>query len=371
MAKELNRVSLYCKEGGSDKQYTMWLEEKDGGFLVNFNYGPRGGWVKDGTKTPKPVLKAEAEKIYEKKMKEQKAKGYTIGEDAPAFSQVEDAKDSGLRPMLLTQDDEENIEKYITDDDWCAQEKLNGKRIMLRITKEKVTGVNKRGLECPIPEVFQKIFKSLATGYELDGELIGDVYHVFDVISEGGGDYGKKQSYGVRLEAIDYLVNVVKDDHIRFVPAYVGEKKKREFVKKMKATRKEGIVFKRLDGKYEPGRFENLKKAIAVKVKFYKAVSPVVMGWKKDKQSIEVGLRENVEGKRMPQVTSVGWVTVPTKYVEQVQVGKPIRVRYLYATPAKQLYQAHLDPTDDGLVMADQVLADPITDLQYEGKEDE
>lgn len=364
MTKVLNKVSLYCKEGGSDKQYTMWLEEKDGGFLVNFNYGPRGGWVKDGTKTPEPVSKAEAEKIYEKKLKEQKGKGYTIGEDAPAFSQVEDAKDSGLRPMLLTQDDEENLEKYIADDNWCAQQKLNGKRIMIKVVKKVVTGVNKRGLECPIPEVIKKAFEKVSENIETDGELIGDVYHVFDVQSHGG-------PYGARLNAVGALPHITDDSHIRFLPSYAGEKNKRAFVEKMKKEKKEGVVFKRLDAPYEPGRRNDLKKAIAVKVKFYKAVSPVVMGWKKDKQSIEVGLREKVEGERMPQVTSVGWVTVPTKYVEQVEVGKPIRVRYLYATPAKQLYQAHLDPTDDGLVMADQVLADPITDLQYEGKEDE
>ena len=102
-----------------------------------------------------------------------------------------------------------------------------------------------------------------------------------------------------------------------------------------------------------------------VKVKFYKAVSPVIIGWKKDKQSIEVGLRDD------KKIISVGWVTVPTKYVGQIEEGKPVRVRYLYATPAKQLYQAHLDPTDDGQVMADQVLADPIADLKFEGKEEE
>ena len=367
---ELNKVTLICKEGGSSKQYTIWLEEKGDGFVVNYNNGPIGGWVQGGTKTKEPVSREKAVTIYEKKIKEQKGKGYTIGKDAPAFSQVEDAKDSGLRPMLLTQGDEdEDLERLIKDDDWCAQEKLNGKRIMLRITKDKVTGINKRGLECPIPEAFQKAFKNLVIPYEVDGELIGDVYYVFDVISEGNGDYGKKQAYGVRLEAINFLVTTIHDDHVCWVPAYVGEKNKRDFVKKMKAARKEGVVFKRLDGKYDPGRIENLKKAIAVKVKFYKAISPVVIGWKKDKQSIEVGLREEIKGNKA-EIISVGWVTVPTKYVPQIEEGKPVRIRYLFATSGNQLYQAHLDPTDDGQVMADQALADPITDLVYEGKDE-
>jgi bifunctional non-homologous end joining protein LigD len=369
MAKELNRVSLYCKEGGSDKQYTMWLEEKPDGFLVNFNYGPRGGWVKDGTKTPKPVSKIDAEKIYEKKLKEQKGKGYTIGEDAPAFSQVEDAKDSGLRPMLLTQDDEENLEKYITDDDWCAQQKFNGKHIMTKITTKGVIGSNKRGLECPIPESLIKALGKMkdkidkGEAFSTDGELIGENYHIHDVPSDD-------RVYGMRLNVVGTIPHIVGDMHVHYVESHVGEKNKREFVRKLMKERKEGVVFKRLDGKYLPGRVNDLKKAIAVKIKFYKAISPVVMGWKKDKQSIEVGLREEIKGGKA-EIVSVGWVTVPTKYVEQVEVGKPIRVRYLYATPAKQLYQAHLDPTDDGQVMADQVLADPITDLKFEGKEEE
>jgi len=369
MAKELNKVSLYCKEGGSDKVYTLWLEEKGDGFLVNFNYGPRGGWVQNGTKTKEPVAKDKAQKIYEKLLAEKKAKGYTAGEDAPAFSQTEGAVDSGVRPMNLTPDDEESLEKYITDDDWCAQEKLNGKRILLRVSKDKAVGINKRGLECPVPAVFQKGFKNLAMEYVLDGELIGENYHVFDVLFEDRADYGKKNVYGTRIEGVNYIVAAMANDHVQFVPSYVGAKNKRDFVKKLMLGRKEGVVFKRLDAAYEPGRRNDLKKAIAVKVKFYKAIAPVVITWKKDKQSIEVGLREEKDGKM--DIVSVGWVTVPTKYVEQVELGNPIRVKYLYATPGRQLYQAHLDPTDDGQVMADDAMADPITDLKFEGKEEE
>lgn len=363
---ELNKVSLYCKEGNSDKTYTLWLEEKSGGFLVNFNYGPRGGWIQTGTKTKEPVAKDKAQKIYEKLLAEKKAKGYTIGEDAPAFSQVEGAEDSGLRPMLLTPDTEENLEEYLTGGAWGAEQKLNGKRILLRIKGGKVEGVNRRGLLCPLPLEVQIALKS-ETGCVFDGELIGAVYHAFDLLEIDGKDI-RHLPYATRYEKLEKLPIFDKEGPIRLTSLATGEKDKRKLYKELKDGRKEGIVFKRLDAVYEPGRREDLKKAIAVKVKFYAAISPVVIGWKKDKQSIEVGLREEIKDSKA-KIVSVGWVTVPTKYVDQIKVGKPVRVKYLYATSGHQLYQAHLDPTDDGQVMADQVLADPFGDLKYEGKE--
>lgn len=71
------RVSLYCQEGGSDKVYTLWLESRDGGlFTVEAQWGRRGGPMQAGAKTPKPVSRADAEKVYTKTVAEKLAKGY-------------------------------------------------------------------------------------------------------------------------------------------------------------------------------------------------------------------------------------------------------------------------------------------------------
>ena len=344
------KVTLYNREGNSDKQYTMWLQEEKTGWTVQFQYGPRGGWVKDGTKTPKPVKLADAEKIYDKLLKEKKAKGYVEGEDAPVFSQTAGAVDSGLRPMLLTPDDEENVEKYLKDYNWAAQEKVNGKRIMIKGADGKIIGVNRRGLECPIPEEVQKALTGLNAN--LDGELIGSVYHVFD--------------FPLPIELkLRWTVTGGFGDSVKFVPLVTGEENKRMLYRLLKDGRKEGIVFKKLDAVYEPGRREDLKKAIAVKVKFWAEANVEVLKWNKDKQSIEVGMIE-----KMTYTPSVGNVTVPTKYMDQIKVGKIVRVRYLYATANKILYQPKLDPTDDGNVLADATAPDPIGELKFEGKEE-
>jgi len=351
------RLSLWCQEGGSDKTYTLWVEKEGNGFWLKYLFGPRGGTQKPGTKNKAAFTLEKAEAEYDKLLKEKLAKGYKpMGENVPEYIEVKEARDSGLRPMLLTPDTEENLEKYITDDDWCAEVKLNGKRIMIKAKEDTIVGVNRRGLECAIPKSVEASLSVLKPGDVLDGELIGENYHVFDVIAKG--------SYSMRLGLLDLLAKKVKAPNIRFVPAFTGQKDKRELVQSLRKNRKEGVVFKKLGADYEPGRRENLAKAICVKVKYYAEVAAQVIDWT-DKQSVEVGL---LDGKGL---VSVGKVTVPTKYVDQVRKGELVRVKYLYATGAKQLYQAHLDPTDDGSVIADAEKADTIKALKFEGKKEE
>jgi bifunctional non-homologous end joining protein LigD len=368
---QIQRTTLYCTEGGSNKQYTIWKEQQGSGWFVNFQYGPVGGWLQAGSKTKCPVTQAEADKVYSKIVKEKKAKGYVEGGAAPAFTPAPapaaSLSDSGLRPMLLTPDTEESMESYLTDDGWAAQEKMNGIRLMVRVTpKTPAVGVNRRGLERPIPQIL--VNSLIGQNVVLDGELIGTTFHAFDILEQDGQDC-RSEAFMARTARLEKLVRVIGSPCVLLVPAVTGEAKKRELVNRLKTDRKEGVVFKRTNEIYEPGRRDNVKKALAVKVKFYKAISPVVIGWKNGKQSVEVGLRDQIKGNEA-QIVSVGWVTVPTKYVGQIEVGKPVRVRYLYATDGSQLYQAHLDPTDDGKVMADQLMADPLTDLSFQGKDE-
>jgi bifunctional non-homologous end joining protein LigD len=365
---EMKKVTLVCTEGGANKQYTVWIEQKGKDlYSVESQYGPVGGWVQSACKTPQPVTLDKATKLYSKLVGEKKGKGYHEGADAPAFSQVKDAVDSGLRPMLLTDASEEGPEEFILSPKWGAQEKINGKRIMLRTGGGRVIGVNRRGLECPIPVAIQKAF-SPTRSLVLDGELVGDVYYAFDIL-EGetpGGSVDDLRSLGTAvrhlvLEGPEWLAEA-DDDEVKVVPLVTGEKAKRKLVESLRAGRREGVVFKKLDAPYEPGRRENPKKAIAVKCKFYKEIAAVVIRFT-DKSSVEIALQDG------NATVPVGKVTVPAKYIGQIMVGGRIRVRYLYATPARKLYQANIDPTDDGSVVAEQV--DSISALQFEGKEEE
>lgn len=367
------RVTLYCTEGGSNKQYTVWLERSGAGWLVNFQFGPVGGWVQGGTKTLKPVARPEAEKIRDGLLKQKRVKGYAEGADAPVFSSVarpaaapvakaaaKVEEDPGMRPMLLTWAEEGDLEGLIGDDGWGAQEKINGKRIQIKVTPAGVVGTNKRGLQCPIPAAVEKEMSGLLG--EFDGEMVGDVYNVFDTMMNSISADFKPERCDFRHGRL--ALRLAKPTaHVRLVPLVVGAAEKRVLVERLRTGRKEGVVFKKLDAPYEAGRRPNLGKAIAVKVKFYAEIAVEVLRWNKDTSSVEVAALD------AGRLVSVGNVTVHAKYVGQIQVGTVIRVKYLYATEAARLYQANLDPTDDGSVVADQVAADPIERLKFENKD--
>ena len=48
-------VTLYYKEGSSDKIYEVSVESSGTGFVVNFAFGRRGSTLQTGTKTPAPL----------------------------------------------------------------------------------------------------------------------------------------------------------------------------------------------------------------------------------------------------------------------------------------------------------------------------
>jgi len=70
---------LYFREGTSDKEYHIQLEKSGSGYVVNFQYGRRGGPLQEGTKTPTPVSLPAAEIIFEKLKHEKERKGYHEG----------------------------------------------------------------------------------------------------------------------------------------------------------------------------------------------------------------------------------------------------------------------------------------------------
>nr|WP_255651147.1 WGR domain-containing protein [Cesiribacter sp. SM1] len=77
---------LYFREGNSDKVYELELQEVGAGeYVVNFRYGRRGTALREGTKTIFPVSLAEAEKVYEKLLKEKTDKGYQSAGSAGAI----------------------------------------------------------------------------------------------------------------------------------------------------------------------------------------------------------------------------------------------------------------------------------------------
>ena len=105
---------------------------------------------------------------------------------------------------------------------------------------------------------------------------------------------------------------------------------------------------------------------MAVKVKFWKSGEFVVDHAPNAKQSVRLIA---FDGRKR---VCVGNCTVPEKYMNVIQRNAVVSVKYLYATPGGQLYQASLDPDDNGQVVRDDKAQREcgIDQLQFEGQDD-
>jgi bifunctional non-homologous end joining protein LigD len=117
------RITLYYREGSSDKVYQAAIEPSGGGFVVNFAYGRRGSTFQTGCKTQSPVGYAAAKNIYDKLVQEKTAKGYTPGEDGTLYQHTDkEQRATGVLPQLLNAIEEDEARKLLADPDWWAQE---------------------------------------------------------------------------------------------------------------------------------------------------------------------------------------------------------------------------------------------------------
>lgn len=149
---ELPNITLYYREGTSDKVYQCQIEAAGERFVVNFAYGRRGSTLNTGTKTNVPVEYADAKRIFDRLVKEKKSKGYTEGESGTPYLHSEQQV-SGLIPQLLNSIDEAQVLNLMNDDNWGMQEKFNGRRLIVRKQGQDITGINKRATPsaCPCP----------------------------------------------------------------------------------------------------------------------------------------------------------------------------------------------------------------------------
>jgi len=251
-------ISLAYRDGSSDKVYHAQIEEKDNGYVVNFQYGRRGSTLNSGSKTATPVALAAAQKVYDKLVAEKKGKGYSEGEDGTPYAGSELAgQQSGLIPQLLNAVDEEQVEFLLDSENYCMQEKKDGVRQFVTRVGDQITGGNRKGLIVAVSQSIAAGVLSLRTkrdaDFILDGEAIGDVYWPFDVLRYGGQD-----TTGMPVEnrwsLLEGLLGTTSLPAIGFLTTAYTPETKRALFDKIKAERGEGVVFKKLGSRYVPGR---------------------------------------------------------------------------------------------------------------------
>src|SRR5205823_853103 len=168
-AMKAETVTLYFKQGTSDKVYHAALEAVEHNrFVVHFAYGRRGATLTTGTKTQTPVDYASAKKIYDKLVKSKTAEGYTPGAEGLQYVHTDvDMKDMGVHCQLLNFIEEAQVTQFIYDDDWWAQEKYDGKRMLLH-KADTVTAINRNGISIGAPAPLLKRAGSVDPLYLVD-----------------------------------------------------------------------------------------------------------------------------------------------------------------------------------------------------------
>lgn len=327
---QAERTTLYFREGSSDKVYQAAIEPRGDLFVVNFAYGRRGTTLQTGTKTSSPVDYQTAKNTFDKLVAEKLAKGYTPGPDGtPYHHTAQEERMTGILPQLLNPIEEYELNRFLEDPRWCAQEKYDGRRVLVRKIGDQVAGINRKGLIIALPETLARAAQVIPGDFILDGECIGDALFVFDVLQVANLDL-RRESYQKRLVALMNLLGLAMQRGIRLADTAFAPAQKRDLCNWLRREKREGIVFKRLDTHYMPGR--PASGGPALKHKFYATCSAVVS---------KVNLQRSVE---LRLLNCIGWVpvgnvSIPPNYPVPA-VGEVVEVRYLYAFPeSKALYQ--------------------------------
>jgi len=332
LSQPTQSITLYCREGRSDKVYQVQLEPQAGGFVVNFQFGRRGSTLQSGTKTPSAVPYDKAAKIYARLVAEKKGKGYTEGENGTAYQSSEEAgRQTNLLPQLSNAVDEAKLDHLIASHDWYMQEKKDGNRMLLRKCGDVIEGINRKGVIVSVPKAVVEAIQQIDGDFILDGEVVGDTYWAFDLLEIEGED-ARGDSVEDRFAYLAVLLRGANEGAVRLIPDATTNWEKRRLFERLKAERAEGVVFKRKDAIYTAGR--PASGGDHLKFKFTATATCKVLHPNDGKRSVALAVRQDPgDG-----FVEIGNVTIPANF-RIPAVGSLVEVRYLYAYVGGSLYQ--------------------------------
>lgn len=332
MNERRQEITLYFRDGRSDKVYQVQLEPQQGGFVVNFQFGRRGSTLQSGTKTLNPVPYDNAKKVYDRLVAEKKGKGYAEGETGTPYQVGEQiGRASGLLPQLSNPVEEQKLDQLIADDRWYMQEKKDGRRMLVRKTGDVIEGINRTGMIVSLPDAVVQTVRHLGGDLILDGEAVGDIYWAFDLLQIEGEDL-RGDSVEKRFDELAVLLDSIPEGAVPLIPYATTAWAKRRLFERLKAERAEGIVFKHRVATYAPGR--PASGGDHLKFKFTATATCEVLHPNDGKRSVAVAVRQDPgDG-----FVEIGNVTIPANF-RMPAVGALVEVRYLYAYVGGSLYQ--------------------------------
>lgn len=225
-------------------------------------------------------------------------------------------------PQLAESIDLAALPRYLRDDRWWLEQKVDGHRKLVALSPGGVAALNRSGEPSTLPASCLAGLPAVSSGeVVLDGELVGGVLWVFDVPLAPPAA-APTTPYRARREVLDRLAPALKTDALRFLPVARTAEEKTRLAATVLEAGGEGVILKDTDAAYLSGR----RHGGLLKAKFVQDVDAVVTRIAVDgKQNCAVGLHGPDGG-----LVEVGTVIVQPRDRDRLRVGAVVTVAYLY-----------------------------------------
>lgn len=210
---------------------------------------------------------------------------------------------------------EQQVEKYIHDDRWWFEPKLDGVRMIVR--PDGPFGNNRfysrKGDELVAP------FNFPAVPFPIDGEYVDGVLYVFDAIIEA--------DYTERRKQLEEWFTETNQSNLKLIPLAKTTKRKELMYDTLRGINAEGIVIKDSRAPYKIGRTKSW-----LKFKFYTTVDVIVteLNRKGKDEAISIGWADGTE--------AGGCKVIESKIVD-LNVGDVVEIRCLDVSDSGKLIQ--------------------------------
>lgn len=239
-----------------------------------------------------------------------------------------------LDAMLAENANPKRLKALCEDDDYWADQKLDGHRCLMHVDAGKVTPVSRSGLELPVDARIIREFEAFKASDErwvFDGEYIDHQFYVFDLV-EAGKHVSPRVVYEDRRDFLEHFYGAWDPQGgVYLIPTKKSTADKTALAARIESQGGEGLMFKRRDAAYTPGG----RSSAMLKIKFRHDVDCIVIDTNlRGKANMSLGLLDVNN-----TLVEVGECTALAGDGPRVKPGMVVTVIYLYATKDNRLYQ--------------------------------
>ncbi|MEO6132916.1 MAG: hypothetical protein ABIQ02_13785 [Saprospiraceae bacterium] len=227
-----------------------------------------------------------------------------------------------MKPMLATEAPLSDFIRYLEDDDWYFQPKMDGVRVLFRLDWEIPSAFGRDGQPINL-KIRPPNFRGSKSPYFYDTEMIGSKFHLFDL----GRPERTFSAFPERWNLAPKLLLGVTN--LEIVPTARTYEEKVKLTSDILAQDGEGIIARHKDGLMEFGvRSKNV-----IKLKFVKDVDVILGGLDSMQQSRPMYIKNNNNiliyvGNVGTQGCHIGWNSVVTvRYLKMSNNGNLIQPR--------------------------------------------